>query len=346
MTVLLDLALLLPPPQQAVDPTQVFSTCPAGHFLDCVQDLFLMLAQGWMQRAVRLARVIFTSLAGLEMAVTGWVYWTRRGSGEDDVVGSIAVKLGVLAFLLGVLGSYSYWVPMIPYILGMSAAEIGGAEVAELSVTGLAARGWEIGIMHIARPSFTGAIFDEAGGLLGIGAGLLDFGVASFVTNLLILTVASFVNLITGVFIFFVFMKIAIWLLVAMIESYVAIGGGIFFAGMLAFRGTAPMFSGYLQYLAYVAVRLFFLILIAGAALSIGTALSTMIASGQVPDSLDFGVGNATGLGVVGKARLSFSLAIAAIAYLLFALAKVLPDRIAKQVSSVVSVDMKTILKR
>ena len=344
MTALLDLAAVLP--QQAVDAEQVFATCPAGHFLDCVQDLFLMLAQGWMHRAVTLARTIFMSLAALELVVTGWVYWTRSGKGDDDVVGAIAMKLGVLAFILGVLGSYSYWVPMIPYVLGMSAAEIGGQEVAELSVTGLAARGWEIGIVHIARPSFTGAMFDEAGGLMRVSAGVLNIGVTSFVTNLLILTIASLVNLATGVFIFFVFLKLAIWLLVAMIEAYVAIGGGIFFTGLLAWRGTAPMFSGYLQYLAYVAVRLFFLILIAGAALSIGTALSNMIASGQVPDALDFGGGNASGLAVVGKARLGFSLAVAAIAYLLFALAKVLPERIAKQVSGAVTVDVKAILKR
>ena len=87
------------------DATQVFSSCPAGHVMDCVQDLFLMLAQNWMQRAVDIARVIFLALAGLEIAVTGWVFWTRRGQQGDDPVGAIAVTLGVLAFILGALGS-------------------------------------------------------------------------------------------------------------------------------------------------------------------------------------------------------------------------------------------------
>ena len=319
-----------------------------------------MLAQDWMQRAVDITRVIFLALAGLEIAVTGWVFWTRRGQQGDDPVGAIAVKLGVLAFILGALGSYSWWVPAIPHALGMTASEIGGQEVADLSVTGLAARGWEIGIVHIARPSITGAIFEDdvlsdstssvwdlpgsvlAGNLTQVMGTMLS----GFFANLLTLIVASFVNLAVGVFLFFMFIRIAIWLLVAMLESYIAIGAGVFFTGMLAFRGTAPMFTGYLRYLVYVSVKLFFLILIAGAALSIGTALSEMIASGQVPDAINIGAGNATGIGRVGKARLGFSLAVAAIAFLLHSLAKVLPERIAKQVAGALSLDMRRLLSR
>ena len=355
---LLDIASLLP--QQAVDPKMAFSTCPPSHFLDCVQDMFLLLAQGWMQRAVGIARTIFLALAGLEIAVSGWVYWTRRGQTGEDMVGAIAVKLGVLAFILGALGSYSHWVPAIPHALGMTASEIGGQDVADLSVTALAARGWEIGIMHIARPSLTGTIFKDAVSATD-STSMLDLPVpyilthlstvvqavvGRFIGNTLLLTVASILNLAVGVFVFFMFVRIAIWLLISMLESYIAIGAGIFFAGMLAFRGTAPMFTGYLRYLVFVAIKLFFLILIAGAALSIGTALSEMIASGQVPDAINFGADNASGLLKLGKARLGFSAAVAAIAFLLYSLAKVLPDRIARQVSGAISLDMKRFLSR
>ena len=230
-------------------------------------------------------------------------------------------------------------------------------------MTGLAARGSEIGIVHIARPSITGALFEDdvlsdttssvwdlpgsvlAGNLTQVMGTMLS----GFFANLLALIVASFVNLAVGVFVFFMFIRIAIWLLVAMLEFYIAIIAivpGVFFTGMLAFRGTAPMFTGYLRYLVYVSVKLFFLILIAGAALSIGTALSEMIASGQVPDAINIGAGNATGIGRVGKARLGFSLAVAAIAFLLHSLAKVLPERIAKQVAGALSLDMRRLLSR
>ena len=69
---LTDVMALLP--EQAVDAEQVFATCPAGHFLDCVQDLFLVMTEQWLQRALNLAQGLFLALASLELVVSGWVY--------------------------------------------------------------------------------------------------------------------------------------------------------------------------------------------------------------------------------------------------------------------------------
>ena len=94
------------------------------------------MTEQWLQRALNLAQGLFLALASLELVVSGWVYWTRRDQQDGDFVGTLAVKLGVLAFVLGIITTYAHWAPLVPYQMGLLATEIGGREVADLSVTG------------------------------------------------------------------------------------------------------------------------------------------------------------------------------------------------------------------
>ena len=336
------LALL---PQQAVDAEQVFAACPAGHFLDCTQDLFLALTEQWLQRALNLAQGLFLALATLELVVSGWVYWTRKDQGGSDFVGTLAVKLGVLAFVLGVITSYAHWAPLIPFQLGLVATEIGGKEVAELSVTGILHVGWRMS-WAIFAPLLAPAAATAGGvGLLG---GAIAAAVTAIVSSGGILAPAAIAAALATMaalaamacVIFACFASIAIQLLTTMIEAYVVITSGFVFVGMAAFRGTAPFTGAYLRYVVYVAVKLFCLILICGGVLTAGNALiELLVEPGGAGHNLAFGENRFTG-------AFAMVAAVAAISLLFLELVKRVPEELASHISSSMSVDIKGVLKQ
>ena len=336
------LALL---PQQAVDAEQVFSTCPAGHFLDCVQDLFLVMTEQWLQRALNLAQGLFLALASLELVVSGWVYWTRRDHQDGDFVGTLAVKLGVLAFVLGIITTYAHWAPLVPYQMGLLATDIGGREVADLSVTGLLSVGWRMS-WAIFAPLMAPAAATAA------GAGLLSGAIAAAVTAIvssggilapaaIAATLATMAALacMAGI-IFACYASIAIQLMTTMIESYIVITSGFVFVGMAAFRGTAPFTTAYIRYVVYVAVKLFALMLICGGVLAAGNALiELLVEPGGTGQNLAFGEDRFTG-------AFAMVAAVAAISLLFLELVKRVPEELASHVARSVSVDIKGLLSR
>ena len=341
---LLCATLLAAPPllPQVVDAQQIFADCPAGHVLDCAQDMFLHLTQQWLHRAISIAQRLFLALAALEMVVSGWVYWTRRGQ-QGDFVGTLAVKLGVLAFVLGVISSYSYWAPMIPYQLGMVATEIGGDETADLSVTGILQIGWRMAwaiFMPILAPLSAAA----AGG--GVVSGMIAGGVAALISGIgfaapaaIAAAVATLALLAAmGAVIFICYAAIAIQLLTTLVEAYVVITSGFVFVGMAAFRGTAPFTTAYVQYVVYVGVKLFVLLLLCGAVVTAGGALTEILtdpAGGG--HNLAFPQDQFTG-------AFAMVAAVATISFLFLELVNKVPDELANRISSSVSLDIQGLL--
>ena len=291
--------------------------CPPTQLLDCAQEVFRLTTEGWLDRALGAAQTLFVSLAVLEIVVTGYIYWSRR-SKDNDLIGQFALKLGILAFVLGLLSTYHHWLPLIPEAFGESAMHIGGDVVTQLS------------------PSH----------LLNIGVSILlstlkAFGLTGDLIVLLAFVPASMIMM--------SFIVLAALLLVTMVESYIVVTGGLFFVGFTAFRGTAPMGDGYLQYILYVGVKLFFLMLVASIAAQIGDDMVALVAQydnmwialfERLFDLDPRGAADAI------TSRLGFLWAISAVSILLALLGILIPERIAQKVSSNVTFNLKGILQR
>ncbi len=293
----------------------VMHDCPPTALFDCAQEVFRLTTEAWLVRALDAAQVIFLSLALLEIVVTGWVYWSGRREG-GDLIGRFAMKLGLLAFVLGLLTTYHHWLPLIPVAFGESAMHVGGGEVERLTPTHL---------INIGLSMFLGA--------------MKAIGLTTDIVTLLAFVPALFILL--------SFLVLGAHLLVTMVESYVVVTGGLFFVGFMAFRGTAPLGEGYLQYVVYVGIKLFFIILIASVAAAIG---DDMVAVLSTYDNLWLNIlGGIFGGGDVEQAagsRLGFLWSVTAVSLLLAGLGLFIPGRIADRLSRNMSFNVKGVLEK
>ena len=115
----------------------VIQDCAPSMFFDCAQDVFWLTTQAWLTRALDAAQTLFLSLALLEIVVTGYMVWAGRRKSGSDLISQFAFKIGLLAFVLGLLSTYSGWLPIITRGFGETAVYIGGSSVAHLSPTHL-----------------------------------------------------------------------------------------------------------------------------------------------------------------------------------------------------------------
>lgn len=302
---------ILQPQQVAV------SDCAPAELFDCAQEVFRLATEAWITRALEAAQAIFLALAVLEIVVTGYVYWSGK-RGDSDLISQFALKLGLLAFVLGLLSTYHHWLPLLPLAMGQSAAHIGGGEVVQLSPTHL---------VNVGMDLFLGTL-----GAIGLTADIITL--LAFAPALLILLA---------------FVALGAHLLITLVESYIVVTGGLFFIGFMAFRGTAPLGEGYLQYIVYVGVKLFFIILIASVAASIGDDMVAML---KAYDNLWLDIFSRLfddGKGGVGEAmtsRLGFLWSITSVSMLLAGLGIFMPGRIADRISRNMTFNVKAVLQR
>jgi len=297
-------------------PQQVaLSDCPPTALFDCAQEVFRLATEAWITRALDAAQDIFLSLALLEIIVTGYVYWSGK-KGDRDLISQFALKIGLLAFVLALLSTYHHWIPLLPTAFGQSAAYIGGGEVEHLSPTHL---------VNVGLTLFLGTLK-----AVGLTADIVTY--MAFVPALLILL--SFVAL-------------GAHLLITMVESYVVVTGGLLFVGFMAFRGTAPLGEAYLQYVVYVGVKLFFIILLASVSAAIGDDMVAILRSYdnlwlQLFESL-FEEG---GISEAITSRLGFLWSMTAVSLLLAGLGLYMPGRIAERMSRTMTFNVKGMLQR
>ncbi len=299
-------------------PQQAIRDCAPTMLFDCAQDVFRLTTEAWLVRALDSAQTLFVSLAVLEIVVTGYMVWIGRRTRGDDLISQFALKIGVLAFVLGLLSTYHHWLPLIARGFGETAVYIGGSSVMQLSPSHL---------VNIGLSLFLGVLK-----AIGLTADVVTF--MAFVPAFLILLC---------------FVALAAHLLTTMIESYVVVTGGLFFVGFMAFRGTAPLGEGYLQYVMYVGVKLFFIMLIASVAASIG---DDMVALLQMYDNLWLDVIERLfaldpgGAAQSVTSRLGFLWSMTAVSILLAGLGLYMPGRIATQLSRGLRFDFKSVLQR
>ncbi len=195
--------------------------------------------------------------------------------------------------------------------------------------------------MHLGASSADFLFTERLGGLSIFLSTLKALGLTS--DMIVVLTfVPAFIILLC-------FVVLAALLLVTLVESYIVVTGGLFFVGFVAFRGTAPMGDGYLQYVVYVGIKLFFLILVASVAAAIGDDMVTLIGRYdnlwlEIIENL-FRLDPRGAAGAV-TSRLGFLWSITAVAILLAVLGLTLPERIADRLSRHLSFNLKGMLQR
>ncbi len=213
-----------------------------GGVLDNTQQAYRTTVRAWLGPMSALARRLFASLAGLEIAVSG-ILWTLRRDSLDEIAAKFLLKFILLSAVLLLITGAGYWLPPIVNSFAYAGRAAGVAPVAagpsEIVDLGVYMAFWAIDTtgLPIAPASFLTAAFALVSRLVVLGA----------------------------------FLWVAAMLVLAWVESYVALAGGVLFLGFGAFRATAPIAENYLGYLVYLGVRLFVFYLLLG----IGTATIT-----------------------------------------------------------------------
>jgi type IV secretion system protein TrbL len=208
--------------------------------LDGAQDFYRTTARSWLGPIASVSQRLFVALAALEIAISG-LLWTMRRDSLDEVAAKFLVKFIVLSFVLLLITGASVWLrPIVNSlafagrIAGVVAVPAGPSEVVDVGI----------------RVAFSN--LDTSG---------VPISLSSMVT-VLTLVVARFVIL--GAFFI-----VATLLVLAWVESYVALAGGVLFLGFGGFRATAQYAENYLNYLVYLGVRLFLIYLLLGAGMTI-----------------------------------------------------------------------------
>ena len=295
----------------------------------CIQGQAVVLTEYWLGNALSYARYLFYSLFVLELIVTGYIALQRRGK-WDELLQQVATKmiiLGViLVVLLGVDRAGSPFISSVPFVqLPETVARdvaiyVSGTQDVSTTPVHILMKGFHLSgeFFSVASSSFS------AFSLLNLNM----FGV-------LVLVVPIIVSLLTiGVFI-----RMTVEYLQLLIESYFAVGVAAITLCLFAFRGTAPIASGYIRYIAALLLRIFFLLFVVLFAVELADGLMAVMrnSTGEFPSWENWGD--------VAKGTLPFQFTFAAAMILIHYLLK-LPDKLSQQLTANLSIDVAGMLKR
>ena len=224
----------------------LFGQAPQQPVLDGIADQYRDASRLWRPRLVPIAQQLFMLLASIEFVVSG-IIWTLRKDSLDDIAAKFLLKFTLVAFLLALITSFTFWIP--PIVNGFAAAgerAIGAGGTVSPS-----------GIIDIGRETSLSIL------------AALDVGV--MLTNPAMAIYGAFAALIVAL----AYTAIAAMLVLVLVESYVVLGGGVLFLGFAAFRGTAGFAENLIAYTFGVGIKIFLLYLIVG--------LGSQIARGWIP---------------------------------------------------------------
>jgi P-type conjugative transfer protein TrbL len=214
--------------------------------LDGIANQYRDAARVWRPRLIPIAQQLFMLLASIEFAVSGMV-WALRRDRLDDIAAKFLLKFTLVAFLLALITSFTFWIP--PIVNGFAAAgerAIGAGGTISPS-----------GIMDIGRESSLTIL-----NALDIGVMLSNPAMAIYGALAALLVALAYT-------------AIAAQLVLVLVESYVVLGGGVLFLGFAAFRGTAVFAENLIAYTFGIGIKIFLLYLIVG--------LGSQIARGWIP---------------------------------------------------------------
>lgn len=217
----------------------------AAPVLDGIGQQYQAASRLWRPRLIPVAQRLFIVLAGIEFAVSGAVWAIRRDS-LDDIAGKFLLKFTLVAFLLTLITSFTFWIP--PIVNGFAAA--GEQAIGGLTVS-------PSGVLDIGRETSVKVLATLDVGVMFKNPAMAIYGA------------------IAALIIALAYIAIAAQLVLVLVESYIVLGGGVLFLGFAAFRGTAGLAENLVAYTFGVGVKIFLLYLIVG--------LGTDIARGWIP---------------------------------------------------------------
>jgi type IV secretion system protein TrbL len=234
------LAQVVPP--VAPPPTTAF---------DNIQSSFQAGASTWLARLSGIAQRLFITLGSIEVAVSG-ALWALRRESTDEIAARFLVKFIVLSFMLTLITAFGYWLPPLVNSFADAGERAIGAGLLSPSTiidTGISLAGrilsavkW-LGVMELPVWITTG----------------LFAACTAFVVELAYTVIAAMV-------------------LLAWIEGFIALGGGVLFLGFAASRWSAAYAENFLNYVVSIGIRIFVLYLVVGIGMAVTNDMLTMIA--------------------------------------------------------------------
>ncbi len=243
-----------------------------GGVLDSVQQTIQTASSGWMATSLGYAKSLFFGLAGLEFIWSAIQITLRKNDLPDIIVGTL-FKVLSLAFFAMLLTEAPTWIPMIIQSFQQAGQGVSGAP--PLTPSGIFDQGVQLSSALIQNGLQVNS--SQNGGavntLMSGGSNLGSYFLAAIVIGL------------SGIMVILAFTVIAVQMFVALVESYLVIGGGALMLGFLGSRWTTNFGEKYFAYAVSVGIKLFTLYLIVGFGNSVVQAivnqLNVLVASGQ-----------------------------------------------------------------
>lgn len=303
--------------------------CNFVDFLACTEAQILLVAQEWFTRGFSFAQVLYISLAGLELVVSGYGALRKQGPMEE-VLKQVVAKVLFLGLVLLLLQLADTWLGTsllefpVTTASGVASDVTGGVQIAEPTLV--------IVVVKMGLTLFWG-LFEASQPDTVFG---MVVNPVSLLTSIPLILIALVV---AGTFI-----RLAAQLLAAIIECYVAVGAGAVMIGFLAFRGTAPLGEGYLRYIVYATVKLFFILILVFFVIQLGDHAIAILADVQATGG-GITTGTVSGIKQAANSRLTVALSLGAVAMLILGLMK-LPSKLAQQMTATLSINIKGVLEK
>ena len=243
-----------------------------GGVLDSVQQTIQTASSGWMAISLSYAKHLFFGLAGLEFVWSAIQITLRKNDLPDIIVGTL-FKVLSLAFFAMLLTLAPTWIPLIIQSFQQAGQGVSGAP--PLTPSGIFDQG-----VQLASTLIQNGMQVNGSQNGGIGHTLMSGG-----SNLGSYFLAAIVIGLSGIMVILAFAVIALQMFVALVESYLVIGGGALMLGFLGSRWTTNFGEKYFAYAVSVGIKLFTLYLIVGFGSSLVQAivnqLNALVANGQ-----------------------------------------------------------------
>ena len=237
-----------------------------------MQQTIQTASSGWMATALTYAKHLFFGLAGLEFVWSAIQITLRKNDLPDIIVGTL-FKVLSLAFFAMLLTLAPTWIPLLIQSFQQAGQGISGSP--PLTPSGIFDQGVQLASTLIQNGMQVNSTQNGgvANTLMSGGSNLGSYVLAAIVIGL------------SGIMVITSFAVIALQMFVALVESYLVIGGGALMLGFLGSRWTTNFGERYFAYAVSVGIKLFTLYLIVGFGNSMVQAiinqLNTLVASGQ-----------------------------------------------------------------
>lgn len=258
------------------------SNAMAEGVLDSVQQTMKAASSGWMEKGLEYAKTLFFGLAALEF-VWSAIQLTVKKNELSDLAVSVMLKVLSIAFFAMMLLKAPEWIPAI--VNSFVSAGTGISGTTEMTPSGVFSQGVGLASDLVTKGMQVNAQNTSLGNVVSSGGASLGEWLLSAII------IGG-----SGIMVIIAFVVIAVQLFVALVESFLVIGGGALMLGFLGSRWTMSFGEKFFGYAVSVGVKLFALYLIVGFGgtfiAEMGRALDALVAAGK-----PVGLGDYLGMG-------------------------------------------------